>query len=385
MKKFIYLLMAIGFVFTSCNPMEDIYADIDANLAKEGIVAKDFDYTLTEADYTDEIEDGGLGLNYPNFSSDDEAKELISSFLNAKYPYFGVAFKADGTIDEASSAIVTYALYNKINSYSAEIREVEYAEYSPITGNTYGNFDENSHLQDYLNQEYPDAEDDDFVSLRYDYYSDGVNSTVANGFVYQGDSIWMQISGFSEAEYEAMGESFPNFSSEDEAETKIPLALSTEDVEFGTVKPVMYELYSSGVTTSYTIAFMFNDVEWVEYNNVQSKRLQFGHDGTNWVPDNTITYVMGAADYAAVVSALEGTYPTQTASVGNYSNFDRRSGNAAYWSTDMLVEAVNVVLDNVAPSAEENQKYTVTFDIYNGSNTTENISVIKTGGVWVLQ
>lgn len=379
MKKFIYLLMAIGFVFTSCNPMEDIYEDIDADLAKEGIIAN-FDYTLVEDDYKD-----ALDLSYANFGSDDEAKELVSKFLNEKFPYFGVTYKTDGSIDQASSAIVTYALYNRIDDYSAVIREVEYAEYNPITGNNYGNFDEASHLQDYLNQEYPDAEEDDFVSLRYDYYSDGTNNTVANGFVYQGDGVWMQFNGFSEAEYEAMGESYPNFSSEDEAETKIPLALSTEDVEFGTVKPVMYELYSSGVTTSYTIAFMFNDVEWVEYNNVQPKRLQFGHDGTNWVPDNTITYIMVAADYAAVVSALEGTYPTQTASVGNYTNFDRRSGNAAYWSTDMLVEAVNVVLDNVAPSAEENQKYTVTFDIYNGSNTTENISVIKTGGVWVLQ
>ena len=30
MKKFIYLFMALGFIFTACDPMEDIYNEIDA-------------------------------------------------------------------------------------------------------------------------------------------------------------------------------------------------------------------------------------------------------------------------------------------------------------------------------------------------------------------
>ncbi|WP_042497762.1 hypothetical protein [Algibacter lectus] len=378
MKKFIYLFIAIGFVFTSCNPMEDIYDNIDAALEKEGIIAKDFEYTLVEDDYKETLE-----LDYANFNSDEDAKTLVSEFLNIAYPYFGVTYKADGSIDEASSAIITYALYNRIDTYEAVVREVESTEYAPITGNTYGNFDRDSHLQDYLNQEYPDAEEDDFVSLRYDYYS-GTTNTLTNGFVFDG-TLWNQINGFTEEEYEEMGESFPNFSFEDEALSKIPEFLSTEGVETGAILSVMYELYDSGTTTSYTENYTFDGTEWTEYNNVQTKMLQFGHNGTTWVPDNTITYTLATADYASVVSALEGTYPTQTASVGNYTNFDRRNGNAAYWSSDMLVEAMNVVLDILDPSAEEDQKYTVTFDIYNGSNTTENISVIKTGGVWVLQ
>ena len=56
-----------------------------------------------------------------------------------------------------------------------------------------------------------------------------------------------------------------------------------------------------------------------------------------------------------------------------------------YWSDDMILEAMNLLLDELNPSAEEGQKYAVTFDIYNGSNTTETFLLIKTDGVWVLQ
>lgn len=50
----------------------------------------------------------------------------------------------------------------------------------------------------------------------------------------------------------------------------------------------------------------------------------------------------------------------------------------------MLLEAFNLLLNNNDPSAEEGQKYVLTFIIYNGSTTTEDMSLIKTGGVWVL-
>ena len=71
--------------------------------------------------------------------------------------------------------------------------------------------------------------------------------------------------------------------------------------------------------------------------------------------------------------------------MSNYGNMDRRAGNAAEWTNPMVLDAVNVVLDNIAPNAEEEQKYVVTIDVYNGSNTTEDFAVIKMGGEWVYQ
>ena len=51
----------------------------------------------------------------------------------------------------------------------------------------------------------------------------------------------------------------------------------------------------------------------------------------------------------------------------------------------MLLEAFNVLLDASDPSAQEEQKYILTYVIYDGSTNEESMSVIKTGGVWVYQ
>jgi len=45
----------------------------------------------------------------------------------------------------------------------------------------------------------------------------------------------------------------------------------------------------------------------------------------------------------------------------------------------------NVLLDSINPSAQEEQKYVLTYFIYNGSTVDEVKAVIKTGGVWVYQ
>ena len=69
----------------------------------------------------------------------------------------------------------------------------------------------------------------------------------------------------------------------------------------------------------------------------------------------------------------------------SYGNMDRRVGNPAEWTDAMVLEALNIVLDNIDPNAAEEQKYVVTVDIYNGGNTTEDFAVIKMGGEWVYQ
>ncbi|MFZ0489504.1 MAG: hypothetical protein WAM00_04610, partial [Salegentibacter sp.] len=145
-----------------------------------------------------------------------------------------------------------------------------------------------------------------------------------------------------------------------------------------------YKYYSKGLKTD-IMYFVYNGATWEVYNNVVSQSLQFGHNGTTWVPDNTIRYSMNSTDYAIIAGALGDKYPGPVGSMGKYGNFDRRAGNSAYWSDDMLLEAMNVLLDEIDPNAEVGQKYVITFDVYNGSNTTESLSVIKDeSGSWVL-
>ncbi|MGK0421405.1 MAG: putative small secreted protein, partial [Polaribacter sp.] len=61
MKKIFYLLAITAFVFTSCNPLEDINAEVDALTANDALIG-DVSRTLSDEDYET------LDLSYGNFS-----------------------------------------------------------------------------------------------------------------------------------------------------------------------------------------------------------------------------------------------------------------------------------------------------------------------------
>ena len=215
-------------------------------------------------------------------------------------------------------------------------------------------------------------------------------------FMYSGGS-WDAVNGvyyLSSADFDSMGEGsgqpgqYNNFSSSISPNNYLPTFLSLnfpyvqEDEELF----VIYDYYSSSSGAQkrgnlYTVT----GGELVVHESTISTSLQFGFDNGVWVPDNTIRYTLASEDYAAIVSALAADYPTPTGSMSNYGNMDRRAGNAAEWTNPMVLEAVAVVLDIIDPSAADEQKYVVTIDVYNGSNTTEDFAVIKMSGEWVYQ
>ncbi|VAV82980.1 hypothetical protein MNBD_BACTEROID02-266 [hydrothermal vent metagenome] len=217
---------------------------------------------------------------------------------------------------------------------------------------------------------------------------------VYNGGWEQADAVYY----LSKADYDSMGEGsgqpgrFNNFSSSVRADDYIPTFLSIngpfafaqeEDELF-----VIYKYFSTSCFCTQTRGNLFTVIngEWTPHTSVISTTLQFGHDGNSWVPDNTIRYTLVGSDYSAIVAALSATYPDATASMDNFANFDRRtSGGSSEWTDSMVVEALNVVLDNLDPSAADDQKYVVTFNIFNGSSGTEDFAMIKSGGVWIRQ
>jgi len=368
MKRIIYCLAIIGLVITGCNPNEDIYDALDK---VEQVIAGDVVYELTDEDYDD------LDKSFGNFNSVDEAKSLIPGLLTDKYPVWGTG----------SSALVTFKWYNPVKTYDAPVYALSDAEHNAITGNTYGNFDDDDHIFEYLNATYPTPAEGDFVSLRYRFYSGG-ESTFTDGFAYE-DGQWTKFTGFTADQYEAMGEGFPNFSSEDEANIKIPIALL--DVykfnlpDAGEIILSMYELYvGGGVTESYTAAYIYDGMAFSAYSNVASETIQFGHDGTTWIPDNTIKYTLTSGDVGYISNAFIGTYPGPADNVGFFGSFDRRPSSSNYWTDAMLLEAFNALLENGSFVTAEEQKYVLTYIIYNGSTTTETMSLIKSGGAWVV-
>ena len=215
-------------------------------------------------------------------------------------------------------------------------------------------------------------------------------------FMYTGGA-WVAMDGvyyLSSADYDAMGTGsgqpgqYNNFSSSLSPNTYLPTFLdlnfpyAQEDEELF----VIYDYFSSssGAQRRGNLYTVVNG-EFEAHQSTISTTLQFGFDNGLWVPDNTIRYTLAAEDYVTIASALEADYPTATASMLNYGNMDRRVGNSAEWTNPMVLEAVAVILNQIDPSAEEEQKYIVTIEVYNGSNTTEDFAVIKMGGNWIYQ
>ena len=215
-------------------------------------------------------------------------------------------------------------------------------------------------------------------------------------FMYSG-SAWEAVEGvyyLSSADFDSMGEGsgqpgqYNNFGSSIPPDNYLPTFLSL-NFPYGQEEEELFVIYdyyssSSGAQMRGNL-YTMTDGEWMGHESTISTTLQFGFEDGVWVPDNTIRYTLTSDDYAAIVSALAGDYPEATSSMENYGNMDRRPGNAAEWTDPMVLDAINVVLDMVDSSAAEEQKYIVTIEVYNGSNTTEDFYVIKTDGAWVYQ
>ncbi len=353
MKKTFYLLfMFIGLVFTSCEPMEDIHDDIDAEI--EGRVAGTSTYTLTEDDYKKTLD-----LSFANFNDVDQAKELVPTVLEEVFPSFGAE----------SSVNVTFDIYApKRDEKSLIVYEATTEDYAAYGDDTYPNFDRMWQVFDLIEDKFADVPNRTLVSLTYDYYEGGTTER-NDGFLLV-DGEWIYVLGFTDDQYNAMGESYDNFSSEDEAEAKIPVFLAEmmkyEPAEEGTIVPIMYKIYGDDVydidgdgntdeskTTSFVKYFIFDGANWVVYNNLLSQTLQFGHDGDKWVPDNTIAYTLTAEDYELVGN-------------GKYKNFD-------YWDAEDIAAAhgkIVTILETRFPNAEVGQKFAVSYLGYNGSTNT---------------
>ncbi|WP_347839193.1 choice-of-anchor J domain-containing protein [uncultured Draconibacterium sp.] len=206
------------------------------------------------------------------------------------------------------------------------------------------------------------------------------------------DGEWEPAEGVyfvSDDDFDAMGEDYGrpgyynNFSSSISPNDYLPTFMAT-NYPYGQADDemiIVYDYYSSSSGAQWRgTLFTFTAGEWMAYESVQDVTLQFAHDGNVWVPDNTIKYTLLSSDYDHIVATLGTKYPTETANMASYGNF-----NGFSWDADMILEAIVAVIEKNYPSAEEGQKFAVTYSIYDGSTHDDTIYIIKKGGVYVLQ
>lgn len=195
----------------------------------------------------------------------------------------------------------------------------------------------------------------------------------------------------SSSHYDAMGEDSGrpgrrnNFSNSIAPEDYIPTFLRiTPPYNFAQDEDQLFVIYKffNGSNVIRGNSYSVINGEWTPHQT----QLQFGHDGNKWIPDNTIKYIFSGSDYTFISTEFATIYPNPASNLMQFSSFDRRASGGNIWSDDMLLEAIDAVLDNLFPDAEIGQKYQVTFEVFTGSRGIETQAVIKAeDGEWAYQ
>ncbi|MDC1162382.1 hypothetical protein OAT18_02955 [Tenacibaculum sp.] len=222
-------------------------------------------------------------------------------------------------------------------------------------------------------------------------------------YIYK-DNSWKAASSLnssyliSDADFTSMG--ITNFGSSIPAENYLPtfLGLKFPYAQEAEKLNVLYKYVSSssGAQTRGNLYTKLGSV-WVAHESTISTDFQFGHDGNEWAPDNTIKYTLTAADYTLVASTLknEEGYVAASSNLEGFGNFNRTgdadpggvlASGTSNWNDFMMIRALGIVLNKLDASAAENQKYAISFNMYDGSSGVGLFRMIKNAsGEWVVQ
>lgn len=344
MKKIVYLLMAFTLVFTTaCDPMEDVYKEIGDT---SEIITGETNLTVSDDEYTDDKEDGGLGLSYTSFNSVDQAKELIPDYLAYKYPVW----------EKGSLVNVTFNLYDPVIVTDYTVSSDDYDALIASGAISGAHLSSDSDINDFFTYKYPQADQGTYVNLTYNKLAGKIAYTL------------------TDADYTLVGNgNYKNFD--------IRTGKAEEDIEVRRekIETILLNNYPDTPTNQqYLVSYQaFNN----SYNTVTLEML-LEFDGTNYNMVTGTEYEFTDDDILLIQTELGATYPGPTANVVKYGSFDRRTTSDNYWSDEMLVEAINVVLKNLDPTAAEGAKYAVTFVVYDGSTHDESMLVQLNGGVY---
>jgi len=213
----------------------------------------------------------------------------------------------------------------------------------------------------------------------------GSKDSMESSYTYNG-TTWVAPSDkfylVSEADFASIG--IETFGSNTPPEDYLPtfLNLKFPYAQEGKALDVVYNYLSSssGAQVRGNLYTKTNGA-WVPYQSTISTTLQFLHDGTTWVPDNTIKYTLAEADYDFIAAQLEGNPNYSNVSLPNLANFNDFDYN---WKPNQLLEALGILADHLNPSAAEGQKYLMTYLLYDNGINERTMWIIKKNGVWVL-
>lgn len=319
MKKIIYLLVIATSIFISCNSLEDVNAEIDALIKAETVNdgdVEDLVITLTDEDYT------SIGLTNFYFNTEDEAKEKLPAFLTTTYPRLGVDFDAAGEIVSASSAIITYNLFNPVSEIIKKSYIITEADYTDIGIPA---LNDNDDINAFFSAKFPNE----------------IKGTIYD-LTYLADPEVLDYE-LTDDDYDLVGNGrFDNFDiragrAEEDLEVrrgKIQTILLNNfpEADFGVKYRVTYEVFDGSTS----------NIEML---------VQLEENPTD--PSKTTEYTLQDDDYALIGN-------------GTFNNFDIRDGSA---EADVEVRRgkIETILLNNYPDAATGDFFVITYDTFDGA------------------
>ena len=348
----------------ACNPLE---TELDVLDVPNTVVA-DLDITLTGDDY--DIVDKSFG----NFNDEEEAKELIPIILVENYPQLGTG----------SSALVNYDIFDPIRINDEFVDTLTAADYDALDQG-FGTLSSQGDIFDAVEYKHPAPGANDVVTLTYEWFCFGCpdQGTLTSKLTYY-EGRWYNAYVPTGEDYTFMGQSFPNFDSRTEARNNIAKFLGTRFLfdDAGTIRTTVFTytfVDDDDVRqfVDFMAVFQFDGEAWQPFQDVVSRSLQLGHDGTTWVPDNTIKYTLTGNDYVAIAGATASTNPGGSGSMANFGNYD-----VGLWSEGQVISSVGDLLLDLFPQVE-GQKYLVSYDTWEPGAGVRTIHLIYSGGAYV--
>lgn len=309
MKKIFYLFAITAFMFTSCNPLEDINTEVDA-LTKNDKLVDDLVLTLTDEDYET------LELSFGNFSNNEDAKTLIPGFLSETYPQLGVTYLPNGEIDQSSSALVTYKLYSPIKFEAYTVTDADY------TALGLSSLNDSDDFEAFFDLKYPSEVEGTVVDLTYK-----TEPTITDY-------------SLTDDDYDLVGNGrYDNFDA-DETDEEVRVKIQTillnnfPDADLGTKFNISYQQYNGSTTDDLEMQVILED------------------NPTD--PAKTTTYKLQEEDYELIGN-------------GTFYNFDIRETSAEA-DVEVRREKIETILLNNYPSAEVGDFFVISYDTYDGVN-----------------